>query len=161
MGRTGAGPEKLRRWVIEMTPFPEAYLARLRVALETIDLDKVGQAIEWFREVRAQGRSIFVCGNGGSAAAASHLVTDVLKSASYGRASRFRILALTDSVSTITAYANSIGCRTMALTGRNGGRLGPLAQLNLQAGEQHMGRIEEVHLTICHMIGYYFIDGEA
>ena len=31
-----------------------------------IDLDKVGQAIDWFREVRAQGRSIFVCGNGGS-----------------------------------------------------------------------------------------------
>ena len=186
-----------------MTPFPEVYLARVRAALETIDLGKVGQAIEWFREIRAQGRSIFVCGNGGSAAAASHLVTDVLKSASYGRASRFRIMALTDSVSTITAYANdvgyesvfveqlknfaeagdlvmaisgsgnspnvlraieyanSIGCRTLALTGRDGGRLGPLAQLNLQASEQHMGRIEEVHLTICHMIGYYFIDGEA
>jgi D-sedoheptulose 7-phosphate isomerase len=50
-----------------------------------------------------------VCGNGGSAAAASHFVTDVLKSASYGRPSRFRIMALTDSVSTITAYANDVG----------------------------------------------------
>jgi D-sedoheptulose 7-phosphate isomerase len=29
-------------------------------------------------------------------------------------------------------YANSIGCRTLALTGRNGGKLGPLAKLNLQ-----------------------------
>jgi D-sedoheptulose 7-phosphate isomerase len=186
-----------------MTPFPEAYLAQLRAALETIDLSKVGQAIEWFREARAEGRSIFVCGNGGSAAAASHFVTDVVKSASYGHPTRFRIMALTDSVSTITAYANdvgyesvfveplknfaeagdlvmaisgsgnspnvvraieyanSIGCRTLALTGRDGGRLGPLAQLNLQASEQHMGRIEEAHLTICHMIGYYFIEVEA
>ena len=185
-----------------MTPFPEAYLAQLRSALETIDLGKVGQAIEWFREARAQGRSIFVCGNGGSAAAASHFVTDIVKGASYGRPSRFRIMALTDSVPTITAYANdvgyesvfveqlknfagpgdlvmaisgsgnspnvlraveyadSIGCRTLALTGRDGGKLGPLAQLNLQVSEPHMGRIEEAHLTICHIIGYYFMETE-
>jgi D-sedoheptulose 7-phosphate isomerase len=185
-----------------MNPFPEAYLAGLRSTLETIDLGKVGQAIEWFREARAQGRSIFVCGNGGRAAAASHFVTDMVKGASCGRASRFRIMALTDSVSTITAYANdvgyesvfveqlknfaeagdlvmaisgsgnspnvlraveyanSIGCRTLALTGRDGGKLAPLAQLNLQVSEPHMGRIEEAHLTICHIIGYYFIDME-
>ena len=29
-------------------------------------------------------------------------------------------------------YANSVGCRTIALTGRDGGKLGPLAQLNIQ-----------------------------
>ena len=185
-----------------MTPFPEAYLARLRSTLDTIDLGKVAQAIEWFREARAQGRAIFVCGNGGSAAAASHFVTDMVKSASCGRSSRFRIMALTDSISTITAYANdvgyesvfveqlknfarpgdlvmaisgsgnspnvlraieyanSIGCRTLALTGRDGGKLGPLVQLNIQASEPHMGRIEDAHMTICHMIGYYFIDNE-
>jgi D-sedoheptulose 7-phosphate isomerase len=57
-------------------------------------------------------------------------------------------------------YANSIGCRTLALTGRDGGKLGPLAQLNLQVSEPHMGRIEEAHLTICHIIGYYFMDTE-
>jgi len=186
-----------------MTSFPEAYLARLRVTLDAIDLGKVAQATRWFQEARAQGRSIFVCGNGGSATTASHFVTDIVKSASYGAPSRFRIMALTDSVSTVTAYANdvgyesifveqlknfaqpgdlvmaisgsgnspnvlraieyanSIGCRTLALTGRDGGKLGPLAQLNLQVNEPHMGRIEEAHLAICHMIGYYFIDLEA
>ena len=185
-----------------MNPFPREYLERLRATLDTIDLEKVSQAIEWFREVRAESRSIFVCGNGGSAAAASHFVTDIVKSASYGRSTRFRITALTDSVSTITAYANDVGyesvfveqlknfaqagdlvmaisgsgnspnvlraveyansinCRTLALTGRNGGKLGPLAQLNLQVSEPHMGRIEDAHLTILHMIGYYFIDTE-
>ena len=29
-------------------------------------------------------------------------------------------------------YANSIGCRTIALTGRDGGKLGPLAQLKFR-----------------------------
>ena len=185
-----------------MTSFPEAYLTQLRATLGKIDLGKVGQAIEWFREARAQDRSIFVCGNGGSAAAASHFVTDMVKSASYGRPARFRIMALTDSVSTITAYANdvgyecvfveqlrnfaqpgdlvmaisgsgnspnvlraieyanSIGCRTLALTGRDGGQLGPLSQLNIQVSEPHMGRIEETHMAICHMICYYFMESE-
>lgn len=178
-------------------------MRQLHAALDAIDLDKVGQAIEWFREARAQGRAIFVLGNGGSAAAASHFATDMVKGASYGRPSRFRIMALTDSLPTITAYANdvayeivfveqlknfaapgdlvvaisgsgnspnvlraveyanSIGCRTLALSGRDGGRLGPLARLNLQVSEPHMGRIEDAHLAILHMISYYFMDTES
>ncbi len=180
--------------------FSEQYLSALRKTLETIDLDKVEQAIEWFRQARAEDRQIFVCGNGGSAAAASHFVTDVVKGASYGRARRFRILALTDSTPTITAYANdvgydavfveqlknfarpgdlvmgisgsgnspnvlraieyanSIGCRTLALTGRDGGRLAPMAQLSIRVPEPHMGRIEDAHLVICHMIAYCFME---
>ena len=160
-------------------------------------------AIEWFREARDEGRRIFVCGNGGSAATASHFASDMLKGASYGRPTRFRILALTDSIATLTAYtndvgydvvfveqmrnfaepgdlflgisgsgnspnvlraieyANSVGCRTLALTGRDGGKLGPLAQLNIQVEVPHMGRIEEAHMIVCHMICYYFMDTEG
>jgi D-sedoheptulose 7-phosphate isomerase len=55
-------------------------------------------------------------------------------------------------------YANSIGCRTLALTGRNGGKLGPLAKLNLQVPVPHMGRIEDAHMIICHMIAYHFME---
>jgi D-sedoheptulose 7-phosphate isomerase len=180
--------------------YPEQYLAQLRGAIDTVDLGKVAQAIEWFREARAAGRSIFVCGNGGSAATASHFVNDVVKGASYGRPQRFRILALTDSLATVSAYANDVGwesvfveqlknfaargdlvmglsgsgnsanviraieygnaagCRTLALTGRDGGRLGPLAELNIHVREAHMGRIEDAHLAVCHMICYYFMD---
>ena len=58
-------------------------------------------------------------------------------------------------------YANSIGCRTIALSGRNGGKLGPMAQLNVQASHPHMGRIEDVHMIVLHMIGYYFMDAES
>jgi D-sedoheptulose 7-phosphate isomerase len=182
--------------------FPEHYKAELLKAIEGIPLDKVNLAIEWFKEVRAGGSQIFVCGNGGSAATASHFVCDMVKGASYNRASRFRIMALTDSLPTMTAYSNDVGydavfveqlknfaqpgdlvmgvsgsgnspnvlraieyansiqCRTIALTGRDGGRLGPMAQLNIEVPAPHMGRIEDGHMIVCHMIGYYFMDSE-
>jgi D-sedoheptulose 7-phosphate isomerase len=55
-------------------------------------------------------------------------------------------------------YANSIGCKTIALTGRDGGKLGPLAQINIQVAVPHMGRIEDAHMVVCHMIAYHFMD---
>jgi len=182
--------------------FPEQYRSELLKAVDSLDLNKVSQAIEWFKDARDAGRRIFVCGNGGSAATASHFACDIVKGASFNRASRFRIMALTDQLPTITAYANdvgydvvfaeqlknfavpgdlfmaisasgnspnvlrameyanSIGCRTIALTGRDGGKLGPMAQLNIQIPVPHMGRIEDVHMHVCHMIGYYFMEME-
>ena len=56
-------------------------------------------------------------------------------------------------------YANSIGCKTIALTGRDGGKLGPMAQLNLHVAVPHMGRIEDAHMVMCHMIAYRFMEG--
>ena len=182
--------------------FAASYKNDVLQAIEKIDLALVDRAIEWFKETRANGHGIFVCGNGGSASTASHFVCDIVKGASYKRETRFRIMALTDSLPTITAYsndvsyecvfaeqlknfakpgdlvmalsgsgnspnvlraveyANSIGCRTLALTGRDGGQLGPLAQLHIQVPVRHMGRIEDAHMIICHMIGYYFMDTE-
>src|SRR5580658_4443968 len=183
-------------------PFAADYRERLLATLARIDVDQVAHAIEWFQQARSEGRAIFVAGNGGSAATASHFVCDMVKGASFGRTSRFRITALHDSMPTMTAYsndvgyseatveqlrnfaepgdifmaisgsgnspnvvrameyANSIGCRTLALTGRDGGRLGALAMLNVQVPEPHMGRIEDAHHIICHMICYSFMDCE-
>jgi D-sedoheptulose 7-phosphate isomerase len=57
-------------------------------------------------------------------------------------------------------YANSIGCETIALTGRDGGKLGPIAKLNLNVPVPHMGRIEDAHMIVSHMVAYYFMDSE-
>jgi len=183
-------------------PFAADYRERLLATLAQIDVAQVARAIEWLEQARREGQAIFVAGNGGSAATASHFVCDMVKGASFGRPSRFRITALHDSMPTMTAYsndvsyadatveqlrnfaqpgdifmaisgsgnspnvvrameyANSIGCRTLALTGRDGGRLGAIAALNIQATEPHMGRIEDAHHVICHMICYSFIDLE-
>src|SRR5713226_10172809 len=89
--------------------FPQQYKSELLKAIETIELDKVNQAIELFREARASSRQIFVCGNGGSASTASHFTCDMVKGASHNRDSRFRIMALNDSISTLSAYSNDVG----------------------------------------------------
>lgn len=180
--------------------FSANYKTAVQEAINQIDLDRVEQAIQWFEEARAHNKHIFVCGNGGSASTASHFACDIVKGASFNRTERFRILALTDSLPTLTAYSNdvgyecvfaeqlknfaqsgdvvmaisgsgnspnvlraleygnSIGCKTIALTGRDGGKLGPLAQLNIQVPVPHMGRIEDAHLIICHMICYRFME---
>jgi len=183
--------------------FPEIYKTDLLRSIETIDLDKVREAIGILARAREEGRQIFVCGNGGSASTASHFVCDMVKGASFGRSRRFRIMALTDSLPTLTAYSNdvsyecvfaeqlknfaqpgdvvmafsgsgnspnvlraveygnSIGCRTIAMTGREGGQLGRLAELNIQVSHPHMGHIEDGHMVAMHMIVYYFMDCEA
>jgi D-sedoheptulose 7-phosphate isomerase len=180
--------------------FAESYKQQTIETIQSIDTNKVDQAIEWFREARDASKHIFVCGNGGSASTASHLACDIVKGASFQRESRFRMLALTDSLPTITAYsndvsydcvfteqlknfaapgdvvmaisgsgnspnvvqaieyANKLGCKTIGLTGRDGGKLGPLSQLNIHVPFQHMGRIEDAHLVICHMICYRFME---
>lgn len=57
-------------------------------------------------------------------------------------------------------YANSIDCKTIALTGRDGGKLGPMAKLNIHVPNAHMGRIEDGHHIVCHMICYYFMEAD-
>ncbi|HEV7428573.1 MAG TPA: SIS domain-containing protein [Thermoanaerobaculia bacterium] len=55
---------------------------------------------------RCNGRTIFVMGNGGSAAAASHLANDLNKYTIVDRQRRYKCLALTDSAPLIMAWAN-------------------------------------------------------
>jgi D-sedoheptulose 7-phosphate isomerase len=91
-----------------MSSFASLYKKELVDAINRVDIDKVEQATTWLREARDANRQIFTCGNGGSASTASHFVCDILKGASYQREKRFRISALTDSLSTVTAYANDV-----------------------------------------------------
>lgn len=58
----------------------------------------------------------------------------------------------------LVEYANIIGCRTISLSGRDGGKLAAAAQLDIRAAEPHMGRIEDAHMIALHMICYYFMD---
>jgi D-sedoheptulose 7-phosphate isomerase len=51
-------------------------------------------------------RMVYVFGNGGSAALASHFACDLGKGAANGSAKRFQVLAFTDNVPLMTAWAN-------------------------------------------------------
>jgi D-sedoheptulose 7-phosphate isomerase len=52
------------------------------------------------------GKQVFVIGNGGSAATASHLCCDLQKSVSLDGGKQFKVMSLTDNVPVMTAWAN-------------------------------------------------------
>jgi len=82
------------------------YLEAQKAAHESIPVDAVAKLIEKFRQALEEDRQIFVFGNGGSAANASHFATDLGKGSSDKLGKRFRVLSLNDNVSWMTALGN-------------------------------------------------------
>jgi D-sedoheptulose 7-phosphate isomerase len=82
------------------------YVQQQKAALESIPVDAVAQLIDMLRQALREDRQIFVMGNGGSAANASHFATDLGKGSSDKVGARFRVLSLNDNVSWITALGN-------------------------------------------------------
>ena len=78
--------------------YPEQYRTELLNALKSIDLSAVDRIVEIFREARAHGRCIFVCGGGTNAVAASRLLCDMVRSSNVNRTMKFRIFALYDEL---------------------------------------------------------------
>lgn len=85
------------------------YLAEFRDLLDRIDLDGIAQAVERLRGARDRGATIFIAGNGGSAATAAHLVNDLGKATKGSGRPPMRALCLSDNVSWLTALANDEG----------------------------------------------------
>ena len=66
------------------------------------------QIIAILKRARADNRRIFIFGNGGSSANASHFVNDMLKSTVRPDQPRFKLICLSDNTPTLTAYANDV-----------------------------------------------------
>ncbi|HEV2209523.1 MAG TPA: SIS domain-containing protein [Verrucomicrobiae bacterium] len=82
------------------------YLQAQQAALASLPVAGVLRVLELLQAALREDRQIFVFGNGGSAANASHWATDLGKSASDKVGRRFRVLSLNDNVSWLTALAN-------------------------------------------------------
>jgi len=93
--------------------FVQNYLQNLGGLLPRLDSAKIAQAISWMREARDAGHTIFICGNGGSASISSQMVVDIVKGASLRKKTRFKMIGLTDSFATVSAYANDEGYETV------------------------------------------------
>ena len=89
----------MKQWVSQ-------YVAAQKAALDSVPAAQVAELVELLRGALQAGRQIFVFGNGGSAANASHFATDLGKGASDKVGKRFRILSLNDNVSWMMALAN-------------------------------------------------------
>jgi len=111
----------MKQWLADYLKFQKA-------AQDSIPLDAVAQVIEKLRLALKEDRQIFVFGNGGSAANASHFATDLGKGSSDKVGKRFRVLSLNDNVSWMTALANDYSYED-AFVGQlqNYGRPGDLA----------------------------------
>jgi len=89
----------MKQWI-------SSYLRTQKAAHDSIPMDAVAELIGRLRLALQESRQIFVFGNGGSAANASHFATDLGKGASDKMGRRFRVLSLNDNVSWMTALAN-------------------------------------------------------
>ncbi len=83
-----------------------AYLSEMRGTLSKLPIDTIERVVNLLREARTQKKRVFLFGNGGSAATASHLACDLTKGASINGKPRLRAIALTDNVPLISAWAN-------------------------------------------------------
>ncbi len=89
--------------------YTAAYLAELTQAAATIDPKSLDRATEVLLNAYTQGRLVFSCGNGGSAAIANHLQCDHLKGVRSGTDLRSRVISLSSSIELLTAIANDLG----------------------------------------------------
>ncbi len=88
--------------------FLKGYLEELGRVLEHIRPEEFEDFVGELLGALDRGSFIFVCGNGGSGATASHFAADLNKGVSYGQSRRFKVISLNDNLPTITAYANDI-----------------------------------------------------
>ena len=86
-----------------------SYAERLREALSMLPLEEIGQMARDFALARESGRSIWVCGNGGSGANAVHWANDFIYPVVKEGGRGIRIHALTANAAVVTCLGNDIG----------------------------------------------------
>ena len=88
----------------------QAYFQALGRVLPQLPYAAIQQIITVILQAFDEGRTIFVFGNGGSAATASHMMCDLNKGTiNNGDGRRFKVMAFTDNVPLLTAWANDAG----------------------------------------------------
>lgn len=85
------------------------YADRLARLLKCAAMSDVTTLAEALRECWISGHSVYLCGNGGSAANAVHIANDWLYVARSSTSRGFNVEALTANVAVLTSIANDLG----------------------------------------------------
>lgn len=100
-------PEKM-----SLSVFIDGYIKELSQALATLDKKRIEKVVNILLKAYTRGKKVFIIGNGGSAATASHMACDLSKGTLrrvYDISERrLRVYSLTDNVATLTAYGNDL-----------------------------------------------------
>lgn len=175
----------------------ERYTKELSETLGGMNKADIQTLWEQMEQIRRSGGKIFVLGNGGSAAAASHWICDFSKGINTDGSKRLKIYSLADNLSVTTAlgndfsydeifseqlknvlsqgdmvislsvsgnssnlvrahlYAREAGAYTAAIIGDYHGKLEELSDLVITVPSQNYGVVEDIHMTIDHVISQY------
>lgn len=186
-GPGGQDAAAFARW------YREESLARWK----SLDLEAIAALAKAVEHAERDGHVVYVMGNGGSAATASHLATDLSKTASVKGRTPVKCVALTDNVSYITAIGNDEsfdeifsyqlegllqegdvvilisgsgnspnllaaaqvakrrGATCAALLGFDGGALKAKADIAVHVDCEQYGVIEDLHMSVGHILAFY------
>lgn len=93
----------------------DAYMTTLTDTLSLIDRASIMAMMKEILSAYHEGGTIYICGNGGSGATASHIVCDFNKGASLNLDQKFNFVCLNDNIATILAISNDIGYEKLFL----------------------------------------------
>ena len=94
---------------MKIKPFVKDYLTRLKQILDSVDEDVVSDIVNTLEETIEKKSRIYILGNGGSAATASHMVNDLGAGLRRRDIINFDVTSLGDNSPVVTAIANDIG----------------------------------------------------
>lgn len=89
--------------------YARLYFSHLATLMQALDADALGQAMEVLENAAAQNRTVFIAGNGGSAAVASHFANDLHVGAAASGHPHFRAISLFDNQAIVSCVANDFG----------------------------------------------------
>lgn len=86
----------------------ESYVLEHSTALRKIPEDRISRFVVALSEVRKNGETLWIAGNGGSSATASHAVADFTKTVTQAGERGIKAVALSEMVSLQSAFANDV-----------------------------------------------------
>ena len=85
------------------------YFQSFEMLLRDVDLNALDRVVKRLQSARDTGAMVYIAGNGGSAATASHWVNDLGKATKCAGQASLRVMSLSDNTSWLTALANDEG----------------------------------------------------
>jgi D-sedoheptulose 7-phosphate isomerase len=85
------------------------YIQLLIKELNSISTERITEIGTALRNAQQNKKRVFVFGNGGSAATASHMACDLGKNTRQPEQPRLKVISLVDNLARLTAYANDEG----------------------------------------------------
>ena len=133
------------------------YYEREISTIKALDFDAVEEAVEAIKAAYEREATIYIFGNGGSAATASHFICDFNKGISEPLDKKFNLICLNDNTPIVMAIANDISYDDvfyfqLGMTGYSGGKLKGLSDYNMHVAVDDMQITEDVHMSFDHMM---------